>query len=117
MKIALVHGEYPRRDVVARGLHFKLQAEVTVFSCCENLLASSMDYDVFVIYSNFGRKMSGVQGVARVRSLAPHAFIVGVSPTPYSDRKFLPAGADAFLLLAGNEIAELSDIIGRHGGA
>jgi hypothetical protein len=55
--------------------------------------------------------------VARVRSLARHVFIVGVSPTPYFDRKFVPAGADAFLLPAGNEVAELSDISGRHGGA
>jgi hypothetical protein len=55
--------------------------------------------------------MSGVQGVARIRGRRPDAFIVGVSSTPNFDRQFLPVGADAFVLRAGNEIQELVSVI------
>ena len=112
MKIALVSGAYPRRDVVARGVSHKLGGTpVQPFSCCEDLLASSMDYQAFIVYNNFDHKMSGVAGVREIRKRAPRAFIIGVSPIPYMERQFLPAGADAFLLLSGNEIAELYNFI------
>jgi hypothetical protein len=115
MQIALVSGVYPRREVVARGISAKLGGiHVEVFSCCEDVLGSSLDYQVFVVYNNFGHKMSGVQGVAEIRKVVPYAAIIGVSPTPYLDRKFLPAGANGFLLLAGNEINELAELILKH---
>lgn len=115
MKIALVSGAYPRREVVARGVAHKLESDtVQPFSCVEDALASSMDYDVFVIYNNFTHKMNGIDGVRAIRQRARDAYIIGVSAIPYMERQFVPAGADSFLLLAGNEIAELADAIIKH---
>jgi len=114
MAVALVNGAYPRREVVARGLSHKLNGDVVrPFSCVEDVLASSMDYDAFVVYNNFEKKMSGLDGVREIRRRAPAAYIVGVSAVPYMERRFLPAGADAFVLLAGNEIAELGEVLLR----
>ncbi len=112
MKVALVSGAYPRREVVARGASHKLGGDpVTPFSCVEDVLMSSMDYDVFVVYNNFEKKMNGVDGVRALRKQSPQAYIVGVSSVPYMERQFVPAGADRFLLLAGNEIAELGEVL------
>lgn len=112
MNVALVSGAYPRREVVARGVSHKLNGDaVRPFSCIEDVLASSMDYDAFVVYNNFEKKMNGIDGAREIRRRSPRAFIVGVSAIPYMERQFLPAGADAFLLLAGNEIAELGDLL------
>jgi hypothetical protein len=55
--------------------------------------------------------MSGVKGVAEIRKRKPGAIIIGVSERPDAVYKFLPAGVDSFLLRAGNEIAELIDLI------
>ena len=115
MKVCLIHGKRVAREVLTRALSSKLGAEVTNFSCCERALASSLDYDVFVVYNNFRGKMTGVRGVAKIRGRNPHAFIVGVSSTPNFDRHFLPVGADAFVLRAGNEVQELVGIIEKAG--
>jgi Zn finger protein HypA/HybF involved in hydrogenase expression len=117
VKIALAHGDYPAREVVARGISHKLNAagrtgaEVLVFSCVENLLVSSMDYEVFVVYNDFKKKMGGLSGIREIRRLKPEVLIIGVSATPNYDRKMLPAGANAFVLLAGNEITETAELI------
>ncbi|HLF25116.1 MAG TPA: hypothetical protein VJG32_02170 [Anaerolineae bacterium] len=114
MKISIAHGHRPTREVLARALASQLQAEVTPFSSVENVLVSSLDYDIFVVYNNFERNMDGITGVSKIREQKPHAFIIGVSYKPYYEKKFLPAGADAFLLRAGNEIEELVRIIQTH---
>ncbi len=111
MNICLIHSKRVGREVLARALSSRLGAEVTGFSFCENALSCSLDYDVFVVYNNFRRKMSGVRGVEKIRARNRDAFIVGVSSTPNLDKRFLPAGADAFLLRAGNEVNELVGII------
>jgi|GEM_PF-2188539 len=111
VKIAVAHSDYAAREVLTRALASRLNAEVLAFSNCEDLLASSMEYDIFVVYNNFGKKMTGMGGVREIRQRKPKAFIVGVSSAPYFDRKFLQAGADAAFLRAGNEIAELIRII------
>jgi hypothetical protein len=111
MKICLINGRRVAREVLTRALSSKLEAEVTYFSCCERALESSLDYDVFVVYNNFRGKMSGVRGVMKIRGRNPRAFIVGVSATPNLDKQFLPAGADAFILRAGNEVQELVNVI------
>jgi DNA-binding NarL/FixJ family response regulator len=116
MKICLIHERRIAREVLARALSSKLGAEVTYFSCCERALASSLDYDVFVVYNNFRRKMSGIRGVTKIRGRNPDAFIIGVSSTPNLDQRFLPAGADAFVLRAGNEVQELVSVIRRKAG-
>ncbi len=112
MNIALVSGAYPRREVVARGVSHKLGGDpVRPFSCIEDVLISSMEYDAFVVYNNFDKKMNGIDGTRELRRAAPGAYIIGVSAIPYMERQFLPAGADRFVLLAGNEIVELSDVL------
>jgi len=112
VNICLIHGKHVGREVLVRAISSRLDADVEGFSCCENALACSLEnYDVFVVYNNFRKKMSGVRGVAKIRARKPEAFIVGVSSTPNNDRRFLPAGADAFLLRAGNEVEELVKII------
>jgi len=113
LKICIVHAKRVPREVLTRALASRLGADVIGFSCCEDVLASSLDYDVFVVYNNFRKKMNGVKGVTGIRARKPDAFIVGVSSTPNLHRRFLPAGADAFLLRAGNEIEELVEIIRR----
>ncbi len=55
--------------------------------------------------------MRGVTGVRKIRALKPDASIMGVSVKPYGEKRFLPAGATAFLLRAGNEIEEMIKLI------
>ncbi len=111
MKISLVHKHAPTRQVLARALKVKLSAQVTDYVCVEDLLASAMDHDVFVVYNDLGHKMSGPKGVSRIRKARPHAFIVGVSEMPSAKSSFTQAGVNAFLLRAGNEIEELVQLI------
>ena len=112
MIVCLIHGKRKAREVLTRALSSRLGAEVVDFSCCERALVSPLDYyDVFVVYNNLRGKMSGVRGVMKIRAQNPAAFIVGVSSTPGCDEQFLPAGADAFVLRAGNEVAELASVI------
>lgn len=111
MNICLVHGKRVGREVLARALTSKLGAEVTHFSSCESVLACSLDCDVFIVYNNFRRKMSGIRGVKEIRARNPDAFIVGVTSTPGLRKRFLSAGADVSALRAGNEIEELVGII------
>ena len=112
MNICLIHGKHVGREVLVRALSSRLDADVTGFSCCENALECSLDYyDVFVVYNNFRKKMSGVRGVTKIKARKPEVFIVGVSSSPNNDQRFLAAGADAFLLRAGNEVEELVEII------
>lgn len=111
MKVSIVNPQRVAREVLRRGLATKLQAEVVDFPTLEDLFLSSMEYDVFIIYSNFGRMTSGEKGIKQVRDARPQAFIIGVSSVPNANRKMGPAGADAFLLRAGNELEELVNII------
>lgn len=111
VRIAVAHSDHAAREVLSRALASRLNADVLAFSNCEDLLASSMEYDVFVVYNNFGKKMTGMQGAREIRQRKPKAFIVGVTSTPYFDRKFLQAGANAAFMRAGNEIAELVKVI------
>ena len=111
-RICLINGRAKARYVLTQALDSKLNADTEAFSCCENVLSSSMDYDIFVVYNNFGQKrMRGVTGVRRIRALKPDAFIMGVSVKPYGEKRFLPAGANVFLLRAGNEIGEMIKLI------
>jgi DNA-binding NarL/FixJ family response regulator len=117
MKICLIHAKQVIREVLARALSVKLSAEVDSFFCCENALATSLDYDVFVVYNNFRKKMNGFQAVKKIRARKPHVFIVGVTSNPDLTKRFTSAGGDAALLRSGNEIAELVEIISRGEGS
>jgi DNA-binding NarL/FixJ family response regulator len=111
MDICIAHAHHRAREVLERALATRLRAQVTGFVCVEDLLTSSMRFDVFVIYNNFGHNMSGAKGAAEIRRRMPGAIIIGVSEHPDSGNKFLSAGVDSFLLRAGNEIAELTQLI------
>lgn len=114
MKICLIHAHRPSREIIARALRRSLDAHVTTFSCCEDALMTSLDYEVCIVYNNFGRKkMGGGRGVAKIRDLEPKACIIGVTPHPSFKTKFLSAGANACLLRAGNEIKELRQLVER----
>ena len=106
--ICLIHGKRKAREVLTRALSFKLNAEVVDFSSCERALVSSLDgHDAFVVYNNFRGRMNGVRGIEKIRSERPDVFIVGVSSTPGFGQQMLPAGANLFILRAGNEVTEL----------
>jgi DNA-binding NarL/FixJ family response regulator len=111
MNISIVHAHPPAREVLVRALANKLSAQVTDFCCVEDLLSSSMNYDVFVVYSNLGHRMTGAKGVVEIRFQKPNAFIIGASDNPNAHSKFQKAGVNAFLLRSGNEIAELIGLI------
>lgn len=113
MRICIIHARRPAREVLTRALTLRLNAEVDAYSYCENALAASLNYDQFVVYNNFRKKMSGFGGVKRIRNRKPNAFIVGVTSNPNFTDKFISAGADSTLLRAGNEIAELVELL-RH---
>lgn len=112
MKICLIHAHRPSREVIARALRRSFNTDVVTFSCCEDLLAVPLAYDVFIVYNNFEpRKMRGLGGATKIRAQRPDAFIIGVSTVPHFGKRFMRAGANATLLRAGNEIAELVGII------
>jgi len=113
MRICIIHARRPAREVLTRALAVRLNAEVDAYQYCEDALATSLDYDQFVVYNNFRKKMSGFGGVKRIRNRKPTAFIVGVTSNPNFTEKFISAGADSALLRAGNEIAELVGTLGQ----
>jgi hypothetical protein len=105
MKISVIHPHRATRDVLTRALSVKLNAEVVGFSCLENLLSSSMDYDVFVVYNMFGRvKMDRWEGVKWIRAQKPNAMVISMIHRRFFDRKNSPPGADAVFMCAGDEV-------------
>jgi DNA-binding NarL/FixJ family response regulator len=116
MNICIAHAHRPAREVLERALHSRLLADVTGFACVEDVLTSTTNFDVFIVYSNLGHNMSGAQGAAIIREQNPGGLIIGVSDRPSADKKFRAAGADTFLLRSGNEISELVRLVqGRTG--
>lgn len=112
MRLSLVHPHRVIREVLTRALSSKLDAEVVGFSCIENLLTSSMNYDVFVVYNIFGRdKIDRWEGVKWIRYYKPEALIISMIHYRFFDRKYAPPGADAILLCVGDEIEELVKLI------
>ncbi|MBI4671076.1 MAG: response regulator [Chloroflexi bacterium] len=110
-QIALIHKDHAAREILARALHRRLHSMVTDYSCIEDLMLTELHYDVFVVYKDLGHHLNGVQGVKLIREKKPDALIIGVSNMPNTDREFLPAGANAFLLRSGNEVEELQELI------
>jgi hypothetical protein len=86
----------------------KLQAEVVAYACLEDLLDSSMDYDVFVVYSLFGRaKMDGWQGVKWIRHQKPESFVVYMAQKRFFERHGSPPGGDFATFCAEDDIEGL----------
>ena len=112
MKICLVHPHRVTREMLIRTLTSRLNATVVDFSCIEDLLDSSMDYDVFVLYNIFGRdKMDRWEGVKWIRVEKPEALIVSMVHDRFFDRGFSSSGGDAILLRVGDEIEGLVKLI------
>lgn len=111
LQIALVHKDRAAREILMRALRKRLHAGITDFSCIEDLMLTELRYDVFVVYKDLGHRLNGVQGTQLIREKKRAALILGVSNTPNTDREFLAAGADAFLLRSGNEVQELGNLI------
>mgnify|MGYP006285452501 CR=1 FL=1 len=117
LRVCLVHGRGTARKIVGRALEERLQTPVHEYRCCEDALNYMEHYDTFVVYNNFGKRMNGAQGVARLRRLRPDAVILGVTSSPGYRHRFRAAGADDVVLLSGNEIAELTEKVQRHTAA
>ena len=111
MKISVIHPHRATREVLSRALAVKLGADVVGFSCLENLLSSSMDYDVFVVYNMFGReKMDRWEGVKWIRAQRPNALVVSMIHRRFFDRKNAPPGADAVFMCAGDEVDSVAKL-------
>lgn len=111
MRISIVHSQRPARQVLTRALAVRLKAEVVDFPHIDDLLTSSMNYDVFILYSNLGPGPGRMQRIPEIRKLKPNAFVIAVTYVPNSEHKYRSLGADAVLLRAGNEIEELTNLI------
>lgn len=104
------------REVIGRALASRFGADVDQYSCMENLLETELRYDLIVTYTDFGRhRMSGPKGVSKIRKRNKRVYIIGVSSRPYGDKRLVAAGANAGLLKAGNEIADLGRLIFKSG--
>jgi hypothetical protein len=112
MRISLVHPHRMTREVLSRSISNKTHGEVIGFSSIEDLLDSSMEYDVFVLYNMFGReKMDRWEGVKWIRGQKPDALIISMIHKRFFDRKSAPPGSDAVNLRAGEEIEALVRVI------
>ncbi|MEW5717021.1 MAG: hypothetical protein AB1817_00180 [Chloroflexota bacterium] len=112
MKISIVHPHRVTREVLSRTLAGRLGTTVIDFSSIEELLNSSMDYEVFVLYNIFGReKMDRWEGVKWIRFKKPEALIISMVHYRFFDRRFAAPGGDAILLRAGDEIEGLIKLV------
>jgi len=107
LTVCLVHGRQTARKVLSLALERGLESPVHRYGSCEDALRYVNSYNVFVVYNNFGKRMNGAQGVARIRGLKPEALIIGVTSVPDFRHKFRAAGASDTVLLSGNEVGEL----------
>ncbi len=108
-----MHGKQVARKVVTRALDTRLAGAVHCYSCCEDALRYTEQYDAFVVYNNFGKRMEGAQGVERIRARRPQALIIGVTSVPAYRQEFLSAGADDAIPLSANEVEGLTRRIER----
>jgi len=114
MKISVVHPHHLTCEVLNRTLTSRLNATVVDFTSIEDLLSSSMDYDVFVLYNLFGReKMDRWEGVKWIRFKKPEALIISMVHHRFFDRRFAAPGGDAVLLQAGNETEGLIKLVNQ----
>ena len=112
MKISVVHPHRVTREVLSQTLTKRLDATVIDFASIEDLLSSSMDYDVFVLYNLYGReKMDRWEGVKWIRFKKPEALIISMVHHRFFDRRFDAPGGDALLLRAGEETEGLINLV------
>jgi DNA-binding NarL/FixJ family response regulator len=112
MKISVVHPHRVTREVLSHALATRLSATVVDFSSIEELLSSSMEYDVFVLYNIFGReKMDRWEGVKWIRYQKPDAVIISMIHYRFFERRFAAPGGDAVLLRVNDETEGLIKLI------
>jgi hypothetical protein len=98
--------------VLSEILGKQLNAEVVDFSNLEDVLKSSMNYDVFVVYSMFGRdKMDRWDGVKWIKMHKPDALVISMIHQRFFDRKGGAPGGDAVLFCAGDDTEGLVNLI------
>jgi hypothetical protein len=115
MRISIAHPHHFTREVLAKVLSNKLGAEVLAFSCLEDLLDSSMDFDVFVVYSSFDpHKMDRMDGIRWIRHLRPEALVISMIHRAFFERKQAPPGADLITFCAGDDIPSVVKLIQKH---
>ncbi len=74
----------------------------TIFTSCEELLASDTNFDVVITDTDLGDGMSGFDCAKNIRERMPHAFIVGttvVEPERNEEYRtiYLRSGANTFV--------------------
>lgn len=117
MKVALAHHKYPDRDLIARGVAYRLrvlgyrEVAVLAYHFMEDLLDSTLDYDVFVCYSNFGKQMGGVEGAGILRAYKPDARIIGATTMHPKASRFRDHGVIGVIFPGEDDIKQICDII------
>lgn len=112
MRISVVHPHKVTAQLLCTALAHRLNAAAVDFSSIEDVLSSSMNYDVFILYNIFGRtKMDRWVGVKWIRVQKPEALVISVIHRRFFDRKDAPPGADAVLFFAGDTIDGLVKVI------
>lgn len=114
LRICLAHSDRYTREVLAKVLSLKLDAEVLAFGCIEDILSSSMIYDVFIIYGMYGHnKMDGWQGVKWIKFKKPGAMVIFMQHRRFFERKYMPPGTDLPVFIAEDDVEGLVHDIRR----
>ena len=114
VKIAIVHAHKLTREVIAKTLSAKLAADAVGFGCLEDLLRSSMDYDVFVVFSEFGpSKMEQSYGCKWIRKLRPQAQVFAMLQRRHFERKGTPPSSDQMNFCIAEDLNGLATMIRR----
>jgi hypothetical protein len=101
-------------QVITKALAGKLSAEVVDFSCLEDLLHSSMAYDVFVVFSQFGpTQMGQADGCKWIKHLKPDSEIFAMLQQRFFDRRGMPPSSDQFTFCIAEDLTGLAEQINR----
>lgn len=112
LRISVVCGRRVVREVLSRALTRELDAEADAFACCEDVLTSDLDYDVFVVYDYFGQgRMNGPQGTRRIRLVNPRAYVLGVTHNPGFDKQFVQSGADTAIVVGEHYVKRVVRVV------
>ncbi|MCL4394892.1 MAG: hypothetical protein M1482_08855 [Chloroflexi bacterium] len=109
LSIAVVHAHRLTRDVIAKTLASKLSADAVTFGCLEDLLRSSMRYDVFVVFSEFGPgKMEQAYGCKWIRDLKPQAHVFAMLQRRHFERRGTPSSSDRTIFCIADDLNGLA---------
>lgn len=112
LRICVVCGRRLAREVLSRALARELDAETDTFACCEDTLASDLDYDVFIVYDFFGEgRMNGPQGTRRIRFTKPKSYVLGVTHNPGFDKQFVQVGADTAIVVGERSVKRIVHVV------